>query len=85
VLFPDSDDSAIRRPVLDYLDALAAERDALAAKLAKLAPIAAEVANDLESEIEARYRPVVHPALQVRYDRDMRPVRELRALLETVP
>jgi hypothetical protein len=83
--YPDADDSAMRRAVLDHLDALTAERDALAAKLATLAPIAWEVADDLESEIEARYRPVVHPALQARYDRDMRPVRELRALLATVP
>jgi hypothetical protein len=86
--FPDADDSAIRRAVLDHLDALTAERDALAATLARLAPIAAEVADDLEAEIKARYQAPdksIHPALQTRYDRDMSLVRLLRALLATVP
>jgi hypothetical protein len=65
---------------------LAAEHDSLAVTLAeiiKFATLAAEVADDLETELNARYQaPNVHPALQARYDRDMQPVRELRAVLE---
>jgi hypothetical protein len=86
--FPNSDDSAMRQAVLAHIDALTAERDALAEKLARLAPIAAEVANDLEAEIKARYQAPdksIHPALQARYNRDMSLVRLLRALLATVP
>jgi hypothetical protein len=86
--FPDAADSAMRRAVLDHLDALTAERDALAATLARLAPIAAEVASDLEAELNARYQAPdqsIHPALQARYNRDMSLVRLLRALLATVP
>jgi hypothetical protein len=85
--FPDADDSAIRRAVLDHLDALTAERDALAATLATLVPIAAEVADDLEAEVKHKYchSDEVHPALQARFHRDLQSVRELRALLATVP
>jgi hypothetical protein len=83
--FPNSDDSAMRQAVLAHIDALTAERDALATKLARLATLAAEVANDLEIELNARYHaPNVHPALQGRYNRDMQPVRKLRAVLESL-
>jgi hypothetical protein len=76
----------------DHLDALTAERDALAATLARLVPLAAEVAKHLEASIASWFFGPGddHPALRARYDRAMQPVRELRvrelrALLETVP
>jgi hypothetical protein len=75
--FPNSDDSAFRWAVLDHIDALTAERDALAEKLARLATLAAEIADDLDGES--------NPALQARDHRDMQLVRLLCALLTTVP
>jgi hypothetical protein len=41
-----------------------------------------ELANDLASEIEARYERVLdHPAMKMRYDRDMEIVERARAIL----
>lgn len=44
-----------------------------------------ECASDLEYEINARYQidGKVHPALKHKYDRDMAPVRDAAALLES--
>ena len=46
-----------------------------------------DCADDLESEINARYNgpSQVHPALQRRYERDMEPVVVARRLLEFDP
>jgi hypothetical protein len=42
---------------------------------------ATECADDLEIEITQRYGPDVHPALRLKYERDISTVKEMRALL----
>ncbi|MDR7229932.1 hypothetical protein J2X45_001013 [Caulobacter sp. BE264] len=44
-----------------------------------------ECADDLAAEIEERYRETKdHPAMKRRYDRDMTPVENARALLRAI-
>ena len=53
--------------------------------ISELAAALAELADDLEAEINGRYLDSnVHPALARRYDRDMQPVRNARALLARI-
>jgi hypothetical protein len=90
VRFADADDSAKLKEVSARLGSLTAERDELAERLAtlsKLVPLAEEVAKHLEASIASWFFGPGddHPALRARYDRAMQPVRELRALLATVP
>lgn len=49
-------------------------------RISQLEEALRECADDLESEVEARYAPL-HPAMEHRYRRDMEPVRKARALL----
>lgn len=51
----------------------------------ELIALVAELAADLEGEIEARYAGTKdHPAIARRYGRDMEPVRRARAYLATL-
>jgi len=44
-----------------------------------------EVTDDLEAEINDRYgAPEVHPALKIKYERDMEPVRRAVSLLARI-
>jgi hypothetical protein len=46
-----------------------------------------ELANELEAEIDARYRSMegeIHPGLMRRYNRDMEPVNRAREVLEEI-
>ncbi len=56
--------------------------EALAQENARLRELLTECANDLEAEVESRYvRTKDHPAMALRYERDMEPVIAARALI----
>ena len=51
----------------------------------ELAEMLDGIANDLAAEINDRYgAPEVHPALKIKYERDMEPVRRAVALLARI-
>ena len=70
----------------EFPDKIVRERDEieqLRTENAALRECLRECADDLEAELDARYRPHdnIHPAMERRYDRDMEPVLRARALL----
>lgn len=69
--------------VVNQRDALRTRVAELEAKLAALAEVTAELADDLEAEVKAHYvhDGKIHPAVESKYWRDMRPVQAARALL----